>query len=584
MDSAVLHHIAQGLAKLGLQHDDVEKLRLAAEATDKDVANRGQERIHAALRNYRAPLINRAEWRTQLQERRIEMQQAEAEKARIRSMWKTRTGNDSSHPRDLDACAIPDLKEITEKVENRTYGLSPFIEADGRTQAKELLVYEGNLEWSSFADRCTQEVGDYDPSFPEKKKMLLSLTLEELIKEAENRGASREQLGKIILSFLRKEVPDVAMKINSHTEVTKECFKNLEGIVNIGSEIAMVEKALTNVHRKPGEPINIVGNNFQAKQKLLSRLRSSTDCDISKETTEKKIAEVTFMMTLEMVSTPLKEYIINTGYRMHGNLHGDLSLRWLYKEIDKKENENPQWKITAPRYVQAKAVTVLPAEPSIFNVEGTEGAEEDESEGYDEEESDYGDYYDFEEESDDAEIVTDEVGDIFLVRGRGKPRGRRNTRGGRGRPQNPQIRKRVNQVSGSSRGRGRGQGPLRGGSQQPSQGRRQALPSDRCIRCGSFSHRHRECKRYSGFWEKACPICRKRDESFPLFHDPALCLYAPGAQVGPNENYPQGYTGYKTPDRRSPISSMRHGFSQNLGYGRGGSPTTEWRSKIKSKN
>ena len=576
MESAVIHHIAQGLAKLGLQHDDVEKLRLAAEASDKDVSNRGQERIHAALRNYRAPLINKAEWRTQLQERRIEMQQAETEKARIRSMWKTRTGNDSSHPRDLDASPIPDLKEITEKVDYKTYGLSPFVEADGRTQTKELLVYEGSLEWSSFADRCTQEVGDYDPSFPEKKKMLLSLTLEELIKEAENRGASREQLGKIILSFLRKEVPDVAMKINSHTEVTKECFKNLEGIVNIGAEITTVEKALTNVHRKPEEPSNIVGNNFQAKQKLLSRLRSSTDCGISRETTEAKIAEVTFMMMLEMISTPLKQYIINTGYRMHGNLHGDLSLRWLYKEIDKKESENPQWKITAPKYVQAKAVTVLPAEPSIFNVDGTDEAKEDDYG------SDYDDPYDFDEESDDPDIVVDdETGDIFLVRGRGKPRGRRNTRGSQRRPQNPSVRRRINQVSDSSRGRGRGQSQQRGGSGQPSQGRSQTLPSDRCIRCGSFSHRHRECRRYAAFWEKACPICLKRDNSFPLFHDPALCLWAPGAQVKSNESYPQGYTGYKTPDRRSPTSSMRHGFSQNLE--RGGSPTTEWRSK-RSKN
>ena len=183
---------------------------------------------------------------------------------------------------------------------------------------------------------------------------------------------------------------------------------------------------------------------------------------------------------------------------------------------------------------------------------------------------------------DDPDIVVDdETGDIFLVRGRGKPRGRRNTRGSQRRPQNPSVRRRINQVSDSSRGRGRGQSQQRGGSRQPSQGRSQTLPSDRCIRCGSFSHRHRECRRYAAFWEKACPICLKRDNSFPLFHDPALCLWAPGAQVKANESYPQGYTGYKTPDRRSPTSSMRHGFSRNLE--RGGSPTTEWRSK-RSKN
>lgn len=578
MESTTIHLVAQALAKLGLEQNDVEKLRLAAEASDKDVSSRGQDRIHSALRNYRAPLNNKADWRTLLQARRAELQATELDKARIRAMWKTRTGNESSHPRSLDACAIPDLKEITEKVEERTYGISPFPESDGRAPEKELLVYEGKLDWSSFADKCTQEVGDYDPNYPEKKKMLLSLTLEELIKESEYRGASREQLGKIILSFLRKEVPDVAMKINSHSEVTKECFKNLDGIVNIGSEIETVEKALGNVHRKPGDPINIVGNNFQAKQKLLTRLRTSTGANIDKETMDKKIADVTFMMTLEMVSPQLKEYIINTSYRLHGKMSGDLSLQWLYKEISKQENEHPQWKITTTKYVQTKGTTILPEEAGVFKITSSSSGETEGDDGTPTEDED-DDTEDQDGDDYDTEFETDENGDVFLVRGNGKPRGRQASRGSRRRPNSAPTRRRVNSIQGSNGAGGRGQHQRRGGGQQPSQGRRQALPSDRCIRCGSFRHRHRECKRYATWWEKACQLCQKRDPTFPLFHDPALCLYAPGAQVGKNEKYPEGYTGYKTPDRRSPVSAMRHGFSRNMGYA---SPTTERRFPTKN--
>ena len=85
-----------------------------------------------------------------------------------------------------------------------------------------MLFIEGSLEWTSFANKCSEDVGDVDVNNPSKKVMHLSLTLEKLIREAEFRGASREQLGKIILLFLKAKVPDVATKINSHSEVTKE--------------------------------------------------------------------------------------------------------------------------------------------------------------------------------------------------------------------------------------------------------------------------------------------------------------------------------------------------------------------------
>lgn len=90
----------------------------------------------------------------------------------------------------------------------------------------------------------------------------------------------------------------------------------------------------------PNGPINIVGNNFQAKQKLLLRLRTSTDCNINKETADDKFAEI-------MVGPQLKEYIVNTSYH---KMAEDLSLQ----EISKQENEHQQWRITAPAHVQTK--------------------------------------------------------------------------------------------------------------------------------------------------------------------------------------------------------------------------------------
>ena len=373
------------------------------------------------------------------------------------------------------------------------------------------------------------------------------------------------------------------------------------------------------------EPINTVGNNFQAKQKLLSRLRTSTDCNICKETPDKKIAEV--MMTLEMLHSVitkahcvLREYIVNTIYYMAG----DLSLQWLYKEVSQHppphlllhpaqvlragglqvhgvrphhhaEEDSEAEDIGRARApgqlhirrviteiqqnlaktpsliieylisqngpkMQTEGMRILLVEPGIFKVDSSIEAEMTED-GPAEGEQDVHDDHD--EENGDKAIEVDEAGDIFLDNGRGKPRGRRTSRGSQRRPSNPPDRKRVISISGSNRGGGRGQPLQRGGGQQPSPGRRQTLPSDRCIRCGSHRHRHRE---------KLFPICQNCEHGYPLFHDPALCLHAPGAQVEKNESRPVGCTGYKTPDRRSPTSSMRHGFSKNLEYG---SLTTE---------
>ena len=59
MESATIHLVAQALAKLGLNQNDVEKLRLAAEASDKDVSSRGQDAAGSEPAVYISPPSSR---------------------------------------------------------------------------------------------------------------------------------------------------------------------------------------------------------------------------------------------------------------------------------------------------------------------------------------------------------------------------------------------------------------------------------------------------------------------------------------------------------------------------------------------
>ena len=554
---------------------DVEKVQKIIAASDHDASSRGQERVHRLLRNYRAPLLNKADWRSLLQERLTAHRAAEAGKARLRAMWKTRTGNESSHPQVLDATPAPDLRDIYVITEGRTYGVSPFPEPNNGQQRKELLVYEGSQEWKAFEDKCTVEVGDVDIHDPKKKKLLLSLTLEKLIQEAEFRGASREQLGKIILSFLRAKVTDVATKINSHTEVTKECFKNLEGIVDIKGEIELVNKSMDNVARKPGDPISLVGNNYEAKQILLAKLRNSVGTDNNgnlPEEQRRSIVETTTAMVLKMVHKNVNEHILNESLRWQGTMGGKLTLNMLYKEITRLEWENPSWRITTTLYT--KSMDSLPIEAQVYKVGGELLEEGEELDPYEEDEDDYEDS----EDGEDALMEDPDTGEFYLVRssgtGRsaGRPRGRlsrpRGGQGGRGQARG-QLRPRANVVAGQGGARGLGRGAIRGGAQ----GRR--LEVRNCVRCGSPRHLASKCPRFNQFCEKACPNCPENVR--PLFHLPALCPYKDGANPGAGGKYPENWTGYKTPDQRSPASRARHGFEPRS---MSKSPNTAWRRTL----
>ena len=370
IDTEPYHLISAGFQGLGVSEDIIKGLRLYAEAADQDIASRGRQRIHSLLTKYREPRYNKVGWKQKLSADKEEFEQLEQDKARWRALYKSMTHNEASHPREYDARKCPDINYCTETVDGKTFGLNPFRSANGGAFEKQLLQYEGKLTWSEFKNRCNVEIGDTDSSNNRVKKMVFSLTLEALIQDCQNYGCSLDQLGRVLMDFLKSTVPDIATKINAHTEVTSEIFKNIESIVDIQKEIAMVEDSLNNVKRNPEDSLNVAGNNFGAKQLILAKLRSTSNNGDDLKEIQARTDRCTFQMMLELIGPETRNYIINSSMRKYYSMGREYTLDLLYKEVSKLEESNPSWRIKTAIFAQSRGMTSLPVtSASLHNTE-----------------------------------------------------------------------------------------------------------------------------------------------------------------------------------------------------------------------
>ena len=540
IDSEPYYLISRGFQGLGVTEDIVQGLRLYADAADQDVASRGRHRVHQLLSRYKEPMFNRVEWKQKLVDDKQDFEDMEQEKARWRAIYKGTHRYEAAHPREYDAKKCPDINYCIETVDGKTFGMSPFKDSAGRTRPKELLQYEGKLVWSEFKNRCAVEIGDTDASNNKVKKLIFSLTLETLIQECQDRACNLDQLGRILMDFLKATIPDIATKINAHTEVAKEIFKNIESIVDIQKEIIMVEDSLNNVKRNPEESLNVAGNNFGAKQLILARLRATSGGIKDLQDMKVRTDRCTFQMMLELISPETRNYIINSSMRKHYSLGREYTLDLLYKEVSRLEEQNPSWRIKQPIYTQSRGMTNVPlAGAALFPIETETHTTQEEAPEFE-----FEDDYEFDDPANDLEEGLD--GQMFLMdmsrtRGGVRPRGGRGGRGRGGRP----ARGGAAPGQGQSRGAGRP-----GGTGGPGQGRSVGGPTY-CLRCGSGTHNHRACIRFGSYHATRCTKCEKRDPSKPLYHPPELCCY--------DEN-----SGWVAPESRSPATKAKFGFPRSL--------------------
>ena len=578
------------------EQGDIEILGGYIDATEANMGAQGKARIRKMIGEMVVPINDKTSWKVAMNQKTKLHNQREANKKRLVENLKATQGRNAIIPEELEEIKAPDTKELYFVKNDMTMGVDPFANI-GEENTTVKLQYAGTLTWAEFKNRCLVEV---NPGATDKEKRITikSLTIEGIIEEAQRRGLTHVQLGKLLLDFTKQTIPELASKANSmESDELDDVLTNLENVIDVDKEIKEVEKALNSVKREPGEDISIPGASYRAKQIILTRLRASKTVTRTSSTVTKGADSVTITMLLELVHPRVKTEILDIR-AMHFKM---MNLEWTYQsfitEVREIEKKNPTWNIKSTMYCQSRGMFSLKdAGINVNKIEMNEAETDQEGQGeeYIDPEEDYDDpaYYDSpsydndgdggEDVSSDDEVHRDDTGALFLFRGRplNQRRGRSGGAGagrpgpmkrqgtspgqrgasGRGGPKRPGV----NVLQGESRGRGRdaGRRNSRGGSQNrgrsgytrpraASEGRRftsgaQAANREmRCFRCNSKNHRSKSCPRFKAFCQEACHHCKKDGKT--LFHPPLLCPFRQGS-------------GYITPAERTSAEREMFGF------------------------
>lgn len=557
-------------------------LRHLADNLDVSLNDRFLKKLKSRMMSYIPPLRSAVSWKQYLGMMKSKYEDFESQKKEFRNIFKLVAGVDGIYPDVLRPRAVPDIKDTVEKENNRSWGIDPFRHGrEGLLQDKELLQYQGPHTWASFS-KVKVECGGVSSSDPGKRKVIFSLTVLALFEELMDRGATLESAVKVFTDFFREQAPDVASRINSLQEVDmKTIINTVETCADIPAEIKLIEKAIKNIYRDPTDNIKICGDSFQAKQRLLTELRSfridkPSDEDVRDE--ESRINQVTVQMCLELVTEDVKSKMLEIKLRK-GVRGTPLTLGDFYYEVTELERKYPQYRIKE-RKQQRSQHTVLPVQ--VHHTEIHDDENDDSEDGQDDQyPEDNSSYYEdeetyqpeeteydtgFDDEEDEEAEETPDGSSCFFTVPRGGGRGRPNRRGQASRPrgQGQGLRRprqrgggQVRQVRGGQRPRG---GSRPGASTNPSQGRsgptRPSGQSTHCLRCGESSHRHNTCRKFALFHSEKCPLCPTLNPSKqPIFHPRALCPYVKN-----------GESNYRSPRARSPAAWVAHGFDETGNY------------------
>ena len=340
--------------------------------TDSEVqalfSERGRQRIRKLLQEYEGPQYNRETWIQKLECIRTELLKKEFEKSRIRKLYKHKTGTDCGHPPEYDMDWIPEVEDDTATaiVDGKTYGLFE--------ERRVLLEYEGPTTWSAFKKHIfvVVEVVDIDPNNKLTEKIIVSLTLENLIRDCQAMGCSYIQLGRIVLDFLRAVCPVMAARINLFHKDTVDVLKVVNDIIDpliIKREVQYVENSLKKVRREVGEDLSKAGNSYSGKLTVLWRL-SGTTSDFAE--IEKHVSRSTFIMMLELIHPEIKRKVMNQEIKRPmyqfldlnlQNLYSEverseLDLQNLYSEVERLEEEHPEWRLKSPAHLSGFTIKI----------------------------------------------------------------------------------------------------------------------------------------------------------------------------------------------------------------------------------
>ena len=561
---------------IGIDFEEkISMLKKFATSDDKGVTNRGKARVQRLLLDYEPPQHDKASWRQANADIAMRFKRRENKKQKMRELYKSMVGYAGQYPEEYDKDEVPDNKDtVTKDPSTKTViGTSPFVEGNERILPRTLLQYEDTLEWKDWKHNCKVEITNFSPSSPDKRYLILSLTVEEIMIEAQKRGCSYKQLGIIMFDFMFSEKKDSLSKVSDVSKETKKIFHAVEDIINLREEMRTAEKSLGHVCRGPWpEPLNKALDNYHAKLMILHRLRDiDSESNKSIEKIREECNELAWSVAMDLIDKEIRDKISKVKIAKYSALGRDFSLQDLCNEVQTFEEEHPDWRLKAPVYCRSTGTFMKPKGPGENAITALAqlrrcdegefyGSDEGETSELEEEESPEDPVPDTEEEDTeesspednptDEDLVQDDNGEVFLISNRRKPKlFEKKTK--------PKKKEKTRKPgSGKTNVITRKETPRsdnrRGGFQKSPKNTSQSKgrsdfqqKSNYCLRCGSPTHNHRECPRYGEFFRDKCSLCFRK-EGKTLFHDPKKCRYAS--------------SGYKTPSLRSGSENREYGF------------------------
>lgn len=571
-----LRLVAESLSYIpGCPNELLNQIKSKAESFDTALCDRYMRKFISQLMSRLPPSHSAISWKQNMVYTLSKFKEIENEKKELRAIFKTIAGVEGVYPSCLRECALPDIKDTVEKIDNKSWGVDPFrYSEDQILLEKELLIYQGQCTWAAFK-KVIVECGNVDSTDPSKRKMIFSLTSLQLLIEMQERGVDLEQMVKIFTDFFKEAAPNVASRINSLQEADmKSILSILETCIDVEAEVFLIEKSLKNIYRDPLDNIKIPGDSFSAKQRMLFCLRSinvqkETEEDIKER--ESRINTVTVEFCLELVSQEVRAQIMQIKFRK-GTRATPLTLQDFYAEVSEMERKNPLWRLKERKTMRA-AHHLIPVQ--VFNIgEDAEDSQEQEDEDYPEdlgyydeegnwiefEDNNYGDE-DQDEYEEDPEVEPEPTPDgsscYFTAARRGAGRGQASRPRGRAaaRTSSRRGQRQVNQIRGGQKPRfgqdkPRNAGYTAPGRSGPSRPEGQSSRATHCLRCGESSHVAGACRKFSMYHSERCPHCASLNPSGQaIYHPRNLCPYIK-----------DGSSNYRSPRARSPASWQAHGF------------------------
>ena len=546
---------------------------------------RGQYQIQELLKKYVAPMRNKQEFENEMENWRTQLLDEENTKEMLRMVFEEVTGSKTNIPRELQKKTIVAAKKTVETLHGVVWGYNPF------TNEREMLEYQNKELWKDFKEKSVESVNIGD-----KQVMILSLTVEKMINQAEESGLSMKSLGRLARCFVEVEIPSVAAKVNNiHDEDVGEIFNVIEAAIDIEEEMKLIERSMEEVKRAPGKfDLADVVHNYLGKQMKLIQLRTGlTPRDETMRLKILKAAEdITRQALYNLISRETQVHLIEHIQPRYVMTKQELTLEKLIKEATIIEKEKPEWRIKVTMRPPGKlcgtvSTSVTESGVSVNTLAGEKADEKDEEMEESREEGLYCEDEEFEDQQ-----FEDEDGEVFLLSGVRRVQLRPSRKPGKFSPKTGRrayspspYRGKVTMIkrfekrppgqkkTGSSPvkpGEGAGRGTPRATWRREGDRKRPGLrnkspagktPSRspgrrRCLRCYSENHLGANCKRYGKYCATPCWKCKNLGY-FPQFHPPNVCLRSSSSD-------------FRNPESRSssPATRERYGFkaSQKRGF------------------